>query len=75
VKTYGEDIVHAFMKILDKCTGEVGGSNPLDRAKFDKIIKYAILHEYSSLTLLVKTVVIVKRCLIFRHFLDMTILV
>jgi len=50
VKTYGEDIVHAFMKILDKCTGEVGGSNPLDRAKFDKIIKYAILHEYGSLT-------------------------
>ena len=28
---HGEDIVHAFMKILDTCTGEVEGSNPFAR--------------------------------------------
>ena len=32
MKIHGEDIVHAFMKILDKCTGEVEGSSPFDCA-------------------------------------------
>lgn len=32
VKADGKDIVHAIMKIVDKCTEEAVGSSPITRA-------------------------------------------